>query len=178
MDSNEMNKVTTHYRLGDLCPRKALKSVACSGRQWRNNLISIDGLSGTRIVRTSRLDTSAIESLPLSSLSTTVFFPPLDRRRFHEGHKEALQQFVDGTKEEDQTGSQLYADDTLSGNSLTVDGEFARQLTAFAPSVGIIVARTADGASCYGTGFRVGDNYILTNLHVARYVKGKCCTVR
>ena len=128
-------------------------------------------------MRTSRLDTSAIESLPLSSLSRTVFFPPLDRRRFHERHKEALQQFVDGTKEEDQTGGRLYADDALSGNSLTVDGEFARELTAFASSVGIILARTADGASFYGTGFRVGDNHFLTNWHVAQAVIGKCCAV-
>ena len=89
-----------------------------------------------------------------------------------------MQQFVDETKEEKKTGGRLYADDTLSGNPLTVDGEFARELTAFAPSVGIIVARTADGASFYGTGFRVGDSHFLTNCHVARGVSGKCCKVR
>ena len=109
-----------------------------------------------------------------------ITLSPLDPRRFHEGHKNALQQFVNETAKVDiPTGSQLYADPALPANSsFTVDGEFARELTAFAPSVGIILARTADGASYYGTGFRVGDNHFLTNWHVARGVQGTCCIVR
>ena len=91
---------------------------------------------------------------------------------FHAKHENALLQFAEDLKKDNQGGIQLvgYVNETYAA----VGVGFLRKLLAYSESVGIIIGRQADGRqSNTGTVFRVGSRFLLTNRHVVRNIAGE-----
>ena len=91
---------------------------------------------------------------------------------FHAKHENALLQFAEDLKKDNQGGIQLvgYVNEAYAA----VGEEFLRKLLAYCGSVGIIMSRQADGRrSSTGTVFRVGSRFLLTNQHVVGNIAGE-----
>ena len=91
---------------------------------------------------------------------------------FHAKHENALLQFAEDLKKDNQGGIQLvgYVNETYAA----VGEEFMEKILQYGKSVGIIMSRQADGRrSSTGTVFRVGSRFLLTNQHVVGNIAGE-----